>query len=1226
MPKKKIFIEALEQRIMLDGAGASTFLDIVDESNKEKLSQKASKEAVKFKEIRSTENTNELPFTNLTRDKIRKKQVVFIDKQIQDYEVLIETLDKNTKVILIESNEDGFKKIEQTLGNGKKYSAIHIIGHGSAGQILFGNALLTNENIENYNSTLKNIGKSLTSKGDILFYGCNIAANEKGENLIKRISKITKADIAASDDVTGKSGDWKLEHKVGNIESKNIKQVNYMHDLVRYTTTSNSTSAPKVDVGADGITHIRGAMSAFTGTTDRDAIDFTTSKEHNNGTGTQAKKNYITYTGEGSFGEAQWNQTTNHVDRFITVLERTGITSGSIDALRPDNHRSGDRTSSQWSAHDTVTINDSDSTHYLLSNSTPMDVYMVMLDSHFDDKKHRYERIGEVKFDREIVGILIGRYQTEDMSSQTGNMDLHNPNNSTYPDTTNASSSTRGFENLNWRKFKDGSGATRGYGQGNNSSGSKSGDWIAVSDDKRTLHVACKNIGGGDLIRVLVKGQATNSSPTAADNTGIVNENGSLAVDNGDAAVSKVNNTITLDTNDAFNIAASGNGQETNPAGLAFNNDGTKMFITGPGGDKVYEYSLSTAFDVSSASYAGSAQDLDVSGETAAPYGLNFNNDGTKLYVVGGGKIHQYTLNTPYDVSDVNGSAFTLDPTGFDSTPTGLTFNNDGTKVFVAGFNSRVIEVLHLSTAYDLSGTVTYDSSSSSHRLDVSSYVSRPRDVQFNKDGTRMFVMDGAGAGTDITEYELTTGFDVTTASYHDEYDISAQPSQVETQPFGFKFNNIGTKLFVVGYNSDKVNEYNLVSPYNLIDVDGEHDGDVLEDDNDTDSSDVLIVSEVGTGSTENNASSANVGSALTGTYGQLTLNANGSYTYNANQSAAEALDAGDVVVDYFNYTVSDQNGGEDYAVLAITVIGMNDDVTAVNDTDSVDEDDFVIKTSSQDDVLNDDTDPDDMDTSATLLVTGIKAGTGSGASTAVNPGTSYNSSGTSITGTYGTLIIGADGSYKYTADQSAADALDAGDQVTDVFTYTVYDGADEDTATLTITVTGINDDPMAQNDEGFIDEGQTLTVSDGDDKNASGAIDADDEHSGDVIHTSSSTHLDSDADASASLFVSVIRTGSTENSGTIGVLGSPLSGTYGSLTMNANGSYTYVANNNISGLYSGSSVNDVFNYTVSDNTGEDHALLTITILGSGSLTAVNDTDSVNEDATVLKLELKMIF
>ena len=222
MPKENIY-RGTWTKNNVDGAGASTFLDIVDESNKEKLSQKASKEAVKFKEIRSTENTNELPFTNLTRDKIRKKQVVFIDKQIQDYEVLIETLDKNTKVILIESNEDGFKKIEQTLGNGKKYSAIHIIGHGSAGQILFGNALLTNENIENYNSTLKNIGKSLTSKGDILFYGCNIAANEKGENLIKEFQRLLK-QILTSDDVTGKSGDWKLEHKVGNIESKNIKQ------------------------------------------------------------------------------------------------------------------------------------------------------------------------------------------------------------------------------------------------------------------------------------------------------------------------------------------------------------------------------------------------------------------------------------------------------------------------------------------------------------------------------------------------------------------------------------------------------------------------------------------------------------------------------------------------------------------------------------------------------------------------------------------------------------------------------------------------------------------------------------------------------------------------------------------------------------------------------------------------------------------------------------------
>ena len=80
------------------------------------------------------------------------------------------------------------------------------------------------------------------------------------------------------------------------------------------------------------------------------------------------------------------------------------------------------------------------------------------------------------------------------------------------------------------------------------------------------------------------------------------------------------------------------------------------------------------------------------------------------------------------------------------------------------------------------------------------------------------------------------------------------------------------------------------------------------------------------------------MGSALTGTYGQLTLNSNGSYSYAANQSAADALDAGDTVYDYFNYTVSDGTL-TDTAVIRIAILGINDDVTAVNDYGVVTED-----------------------------------------------------------------------------------------------------------------------------------------------------------------------------------------------------------------------------------------------------------------------------------------------
>ena len=243
---KKVFIEPLEQRIMLDGAGASTFLDLIDERQQADTIKNNSIEVKKFKEIKSEDGSKELPFTNVPRDQLKRKQIVFIDKQVPDYEKLAKSFRKNVEIHFIESNEDGFKKIEKTLENGKKYSAIHIIGHGSAGQILFGNALLTNESIESYKSTLSNIGESLTKKGDILFYGCNIAANESGEALLKKISNFTKADIAASVDLTGKDGDWELEKKYGIVETENVQVVDYDDNLLQTGIASiNSNTVEK---------------------------------------------------------------------------------------------------------------------------------------------------------------------------------------------------------------------------------------------------------------------------------------------------------------------------------------------------------------------------------------------------------------------------------------------------------------------------------------------------------------------------------------------------------------------------------------------------------------------------------------------------------------------------------------------------------------------------------------------------------------------------------------------------------------------------------------------------------------------------------------------------------------------------------------------------------------------------------------------------------------------
>ena len=121
--KKKIFIEALEQRIMLDGAGASTALDVIDERSKDKLLNKNTQKISKFAEHKIDDNSQKLPFDQLARDQKRndRKQVVFIDSQVQDYQTLINAFNKDTEVYLIQSSGMVLKRLIKFLKMIKKF-------------------------------------------------------------------------------------------------------------------------------------------------------------------------------------------------------------------------------------------------------------------------------------------------------------------------------------------------------------------------------------------------------------------------------------------------------------------------------------------------------------------------------------------------------------------------------------------------------------------------------------------------------------------------------------------------------------------------------------------------------------------------------------------------------------------------------------------------------------------------------------------------------------------------------------------------------------------------------------------------------------------------------------------------------------------------------------------------------------------------------------------------
>jgi SpoU rRNA methylase family enzyme len=241
---------------------------------------------------------------------------------------------------------------------------------------------------------------------------------------------------------------------------------------------------------------------------------------------------------------------------------------------------------------------------------------------------------------------------------------------------------------------------------------------------------------------------------------------------------------------DSFSITA----QDTTPADVAFNTDGTKMFVVGHDTAAVYEYTLSTAFDVSTATVVDG---FSVSSQEATPAGLAFNTDGTKMFVVGyaGDDVNEYTLSTGFDVSTAS-FVDSFSVAGQDTAPVSLAFNTDGTKMFVVGATGQDVNEYTLSTGFDVSTASFVDSFS------VTTQDTEPRGVAFNTDGTTMFIV--GQTGDSVYEYALTTGFDVSTASFVASFSVSAQ----DTSPAGIAFSADGMKMFVTGQAGDDVNEY----------------------------------------------------------------------------------------------------------------------------------------------------------------------------------------------------------------------------------------------------------------------------------------------------------------------------------------------------------------------------------------------------------------------------------
>ncbi|PAU65348.1 DUF4347 domain-containing protein, partial [Pseudomonas indica] len=206
---------SLEPRMLFDGAVAATAAEVADSASA--ASEPASDDTSQ-QDIQDT-----LATAGGTAD--TRREVVFVDGNIQDYQQLLAGLPAGTEVVVLDASRNGLEQMADYLEGREGIDAIHLLSHGESGAFKAGNAWIDAGDLTGQSETLARIGEALSADGDILLYGCKTGDGASGAALVTELARLTQADVAASSDNTGAArlgGDWVLETRAGDIETAAI--------------------------------------------------------------------------------------------------------------------------------------------------------------------------------------------------------------------------------------------------------------------------------------------------------------------------------------------------------------------------------------------------------------------------------------------------------------------------------------------------------------------------------------------------------------------------------------------------------------------------------------------------------------------------------------------------------------------------------------------------------------------------------------------------------------------------------------------------------------------------------------------------------------------------------------------------------------------------------------------------------------------------------------------
>ena len=247
----------------------------------------------------------------------------------------------------------------------------------------------------------------------------------------------------------------------------------------------------------------------------------------------------------------------------------------------------------------------------------------------------------------------------------------------------------------------------------------------------------------------------------------------------------------------------------TSATGISFKSDGTRLYLVGTTTDLIYEFDLSTAWDISTATYNPGIKEVTVSTESPAPHSFYIRSNGTDLFVLSddgaSSTVKKYSLSTAWDISTasyVSGQSVNV---GVPETDVrGLSFSSDGTKMYVVGLSADYVEQYNLSTAWNLT-TASY-----SQNFYVGNREASAQGVTFSTNGEYFFIV--GSSGDNVYRYSMTTPWDISTAEFEYLFLLSGQDST----PVEVFFNEEGTKMYMAGAANNRIYQYSLAIPWDI--------------------------------------------------------------------------------------------------------------------------------------------------------------------------------------------------------------------------------------------------------------------------------------------------------------------------------------------------------------------------------------------------------------------------